>query len=50
MAYVNASILSNPRVYYAMAEDNVLQRFSKRVNDRTQVQEFAVTCSSLHDL
>jgi len=24
MAYVNASILSNPRVYYAMAEDGVL--------------------------
>lgn len=43
MAYVNASILSNPRVYYAMAEDKVLPSIFKRVNDRTQVQEFSVT-------
>lgn len=43
MAYVNASIMSNPRVYYAMAEDKVLPPIFKRVNNRTQVQEFAVT-------
>lgn len=43
MAYVNASILSNPRVYYAMAEDRVLPAIFKKVNDRTQVQEFSVT-------
>jgi APA family basic amino acid/polyamine antiporter len=43
MAYVNASILSNPRVYYAMAEDNVLPPIFKKVNERTQVQEFSVT-------
>lgn len=43
MAYVNASILSNPRVYYAMAEDNVLPSVFKKVNPRTQVQEFAVS-------
>jgi basic amino acid/polyamine antiporter, APA family len=43
MAYVNASIMSNPRVYYAMAEDKVLPPIFKRVNSRTQVQEFAVT-------
>jgi APA family basic amino acid/polyamine antiporter len=43
MAYVNASILSNPRVYYAMAEDRVLPPAFKKVNERTQVQEFAVT-------
>ncbi len=43
MAYVNSSILSNPRVYYAMAEDKVLPPIFKRLNDRTQVQEFGVT-------
>jgi basic amino acid/polyamine antiporter, APA family len=43
MAYVNASIMSNPRVYYAMAEDKVLPSIFKKVNERTQVQEFAVT-------
>lgn len=43
MAYVNASILSNPRVYYAMAEDKVLPPLFKKVNPRTQVQEFAVS-------
>lgn len=43
MAYVNASILSNPRVYYAMAEDKVLPPIFGRVNQKTQVQEFGVT-------
>ncbi len=43
MAYVNASIMSNPRVYYAMAEDKVLPAIFKKVNNRTQVQEFGVT-------
>jgi APA family basic amino acid/polyamine antiporter len=43
MAYVNASIMSNPRVYYAMAEDKVLPAIFKKVNSRTQVQEFGVT-------
>lgn len=43
MAYVNSSILSNPRVYYAMAEDKVLPPIFKKLNDKTQVQEFAVT-------
>ncbi len=43
MAYVNASIMSNPRVYYAMAEDRVLPTIFKKVNSRTQVQEFGVS-------
>lgn len=43
MAYVNASILSNPRVYYAMAEDKVLPPIFKKINTKTQVQEFATT-------
>lgn len=43
MAYVNASIMSNPRVYYAMAEDKVLPPIFARINPRTQVQEFSTT-------
>lgn len=43
MAYVNVSVMSNPRIYYAMAEDGVLPSVFKRVNARTQVQEFALT-------
>lgn len=43
MAYVNASIMSNPRIYYAMAEDKVLPPIFKRLNEKTQVQEFATS-------
>lgn len=43
MAYVNASIMSNPRVYYAMAEERVLPPIFKQLNERTQVQEFGVS-------
>jgi len=43
MAYVNVSVMFNPRIYYAMAEDGVLPGIFKRLNSRTQVQEFAVT-------
>ncbi len=43
LAYIKASILSNPRVYYAMAEDGVLPKIFMRVNGKTQVQEFTVT-------
>lgn len=43
MAYVNASIMSNPRVYYAMAEDKVLPPIFARINEKTQVQEFSTT-------
>ena len=35
--------MSNPRVYYAMAEDRVLPSIFKKVNSRTQVQEFGVS-------
>jgi APA family basic amino acid/polyamine antiporter len=38
MAYVNVSILSNPRVYYAMAEEKVLPSFFMYINSKTQVQ------------
>ncbi len=43
MAYVNASIMSNPRVYYAMAEEKVLPPVFARVNQKTQVLEFSTT-------
>ncbi|MDB5127574.1 APC family permease [Mucilaginibacter sp.] len=43
LAYVNVNILANPRVYYAMAEDGILPPIFKRVNPKTQVQEFGMT-------
>jgi APA family basic amino acid/polyamine antiporter len=43
LGYVNVSIMSNPRVYYAMAEDGMLPDIFKRVNPRTQVQEFGMS-------
>jgi APA family basic amino acid/polyamine antiporter len=38
MTYVNVSIMSNPRIYYAMAEDKVLPAFFMKTNTRTNVQ------------
>jgi len=43
IGYVNTSLLSNPRVYYAMAEDDILPPIFKKLNKKTQVQEFALT-------
>jgi APA family basic amino acid/polyamine antiporter len=43
MAWVNAQLISNPRVYMAMAEDNILPPIFKKINSRTQVQEFALS-------
>ncbi|MFD0792681.1 APC family permease [Mucilaginibacter litoreus] len=43
LAYVNVNILANPRVYYAMADDGILPPIFKRVNPKTQVQEFGMT-------
>ncbi|WDF54421.1 APC family permease [Mucilaginibacter sp. KACC 22063] len=43
LAYVNVNILANPRVYYAMAEDGILPNIFKRINKRTQVQEFGLS-------
>ena len=43
MAYVNVSIMVNPRIYYAMAEDGVLPPVFRKLNPRTQVQETALT-------
>jgi APA family basic amino acid/polyamine antiporter len=43
MAYVNVSVMSNPRVYHAMALDGVMPGVFGRVNSKTQVQEYGVT-------
>jgi APA family basic amino acid/polyamine antiporter len=43
MAYVNVNVLANPRVYYAMAEDGILPAIFKKVNPKTQVQEFGMS-------
>ena len=47
LGYANVNLLSNPRMYYAMAEDGVLPSIFKRVNSKTQVQEVALTVFAL---
>ncbi|GEP94758.1 APC family permease [Chitinophaga cymbidii] len=47
LGYANVNLLSNPRMYYAMAEDGVLPAIFKRVNSKTQVQEVALTVFTL---
>jgi APA family basic amino acid/polyamine antiporter len=42
MAYVNVSLMSNPRVYYAMSKDGVLPQIFGRVNEKTQTQEVSL--------
>ncbi|MCU0468980.1 MAG: amino acid permease [Arcicella sp.] len=43
LTFVNSSMLTNPRVYYAMAEDGVLPKVFSKQNEQTQVQEIALT-------
>ena len=43
LGFVNAMMLSIPRMYYAMAEDDILPAIFKKVNPRTQTQEFTLT-------
>jgi APA family basic amino acid/polyamine antiporter len=47
IAYVNVSILSNPRVYYAMAEDKVMPAFFLKTNEKTNVLTNGVIVYSL---
>jgi len=42
LGFINTSLISNPRIYYAMAEDRVLPPVFRNVNPRTMVQEFAL--------
>lgn len=43
LAYINVNVMANPRVYYAMSEDGILPHIFKKVNPKTQVQEFGVS-------
>jgi len=43
MAFINVNMMSNPRVYYAMAEDDILPQKFKQVNQKTQVQVFGLS-------
>lgn len=43
LGFINATMLSLPRVYYALADDRILPGIFKKVNPKTQVQEFALT-------
>ncbi|MEO8088588.1 MAG: amino acid permease [Bacteroidota bacterium] len=43
MGFINTSLMSNPRIYYAMADDGILPEIFKRVNEKTQVQQFALS-------
>lgn len=43
MGFINTLLMSNPRIYYAMAEDNILPEIFRRVNPHTQVQQFALS-------
>ncbi|HXB10474.1 MAG TPA: APC family permease, partial [Bacteroidia bacterium] len=43
MGYINSAFIHNPRMLYAMSEDNILPPIFKKVNDKTQAQEFGLT-------
>ncbi|MBP9796566.1 MAG: amino acid permease [Chitinophagales bacterium] len=43
LGFLNTSVMSNPRVYYAMAEDKTLPAIFKKVNTKTQTQEFGLS-------
>lgn len=46
LAYVNGSLLSNPRVMYAMSEDGVLPAFLKRKSEKKEVLITSLTVFS----
>jgi APA family basic amino acid/polyamine antiporter len=41
--FINASLMSSPRMYHAMADEGMLPPVFKKVNERTQTQEFALS-------
>lgn len=43
LGFINTSLMSNPRIYYAMAEDKILPDVFKRINERTMTQEFGLS-------
>ena len=42
LGFMNATIMYTQRTYYAMAEDKVIPRIFMKVNEKNQVQEFAL--------
>ena len=46
LAYVNGSLLSNPRVMYAMGEDGSLPKIFSRFNSKTNVTTISLTVFS----
>lgn len=43
MGFINSAFIYNPRMWYAMAEDEILPPIFKKINEKTQAQEFAVS-------
>ena len=43
LGFINTSLMSNPRIYYAMAEDHILPPVFKKLNERTMTQEFGLS-------
>jgi len=43
LAFINVNIMSNPRIYYAMAEDRILSSKFKIMNNETQVLVFGLS-------
>ena len=43
LGFLNASLMSNPRIFYAMADDNILPAIFKKVNPKTQTQAFGLS-------
>ncbi len=43
LGFINTSLMYNPRVYYAMADDKILPGIFKRVNSKTMTQEFSLS-------
>jgi len=42
VGFINTSMMYNPRIYYAMADDKILPPIFKKVNEKTMTQEFAL--------
>lgn len=43
LGFLNTSFMSNPRIFYAMAEDKILPGIFKKVNSKTQTQGFGIS-------
>lgn len=43
LGFLNTSMLTYPRIYYAMAEEKILPPIFKRINEKTQVGEYSLT-------